>query len=168
LEDGHLKPDIEPFELPTLIDVSLHRVSPLLTMSQLEVQCTFADNLPTAFADPHISQRIVENLLDNAIKFSPPRSAIIINVTSDGKMITISITDQGPGIPKDRQQEIFDRFAQIKNAASPSTRAGFGLGLTFCNLATQAMGGSIWVESDGESGTTFLFTLPVYEDETTV
>ncbi|MBE7553870.1 MAG: response regulator [Anaerolineales bacterium] len=168
LEDGHLKPDIEPFELPALIDVSLHRVSPLLTMSQLEVQYTFADNLPTAFADPHISQRIVENLLDNAIKFSPPRSAITINVTSDGKMITVSITDQGPGIPKDRQQEIFDRFAQIKNAASPSTRAGFGLGLTFCNLATQAMGGSIWVESDGESGTTFLFTLPVYEDETTM
>ncbi|MBE7473990.1 MAG: hypothetical protein DPW09_03980 [Anaerolineae bacterium] len=166
LEDGHLKPDVEPFELPTLIDVSLHRVSPLLTMSHLEVQCTFPNDLPTAFADPHISQRIIENLLDNAIKFSPPRTTITINVTCDGRMITTSIADAGPGIPKDRQQEIFDRFAQIKNAASPSTRAGFGLGLTFCHLATQAMGGSIWVESDGESGTTFLFTLPVYEDET--
>ncbi len=167
LEDGHLKPDMEPFELPTLIDVSLHRVSPLLTMSQLKVSSVFPDDLPTAFADPHISQRIVENLLDNAIKFSPPNSTIKIDVTCDGKMITTSIADEGPGIPQDRQQEIFDRFAQIKNAASPSTRAGFGLGLTFCNLATQAMGGSIWVESDGESGTTFLFTLPIYEDETT-
>jgi two-component system sensor histidine kinase KdpD len=137
-------------------------------MSHLEVQCTFPDDLPTAFADPHISQRIIENLLDNAIKFSPPRTTIRINVTCDDRMITTSITDAGPGIPKDRQQEIFDRFAQIKNAASPSTRAGFGLGLTFCHLATQAMGGSIWVESDGESGTTFLFTLPVYEDETSV
>lgn len=167
LEDGHLKPDMEPLELPTLIDVSLHRVSPLLTMSHLEVKCTFPNDLPTAFADPYISQRIIENLLDNAIKFSPPRTAITINVTSDGRKITTSIADAGPGIPKDRQQEIFDRFAQIKNAASPSTRAGFGLGLTFCHLATHAMGGEIWVESDGESGTTFIFTLPVYDDETT-
>ncbi|MBI1879942.1 MAG: response regulator [Chloroflexi bacterium] len=166
LEDGHLKPDTEPFELPALIDVSLHRVSPLLTMHQLQVECIFSDNLPTALADPHISQRIVENLLDNAIKFSPPNSTITIKVTSDGEMITISIADAGPGIPKDRQQEIFDRFAQIKNAASPSMRAGFGLGLTFCNLATLAMGGTIWVESDGESGTTFLFTLPIFRDET--
>ncbi len=166
LEDGHLKPDLEPLELPTLIDVSLHRVSPLLTMSQLQVQCNFPNDLPTAFADPYISQRIIENLLDNAIKFSPPRTTIAINVTADERMITTSIADAGPGISKDRQQEIFDRFAQIKNAASPSTRAGFGLGLTFCHLATQAMGGKIWVESDGESGTTFLFTLPIYEDET--
>ena len=110
---------------------------------------------------------LLENLLDHAIKFSPPNSTITIKVTSDGRMNTTSITDEGPGIPIDRQQEIFDKFAQIRNAASPSTRAGFGLGLTFCNLATQAMGGSIWVESDGESGTTFLFTLPVYEDQTT-
>jgi signal transduction histidine kinase len=135
-------------------------------MHQLQVECIFPDNLPTAFADAHISQRIVENLLDNAIKFSPPNSTITVKVSAAENMVITSITDEGPGIPKDRQQEIFDRFAQIKNAASPSTRAGFGLGLTFCNLATQAMGGSIWVESDGESGTTFLFTLPIYEDET--
>ena len=167
LEDGHLKPDTEPFELPALFDVSLHRVSPLLTMHQVQAKCIFAENLPATLADPHISQRIIENLLDNAIKFSPPNSTITIKVTSDGRMNTTSITDEGPGIPIDRQQEIFDKFAQIRNAASPSTRAGFGLGLTFCNLATQAMGGSIWVESDGESGTTFLFTLPVYEDQTT-
>jgi signal transduction histidine kinase len=166
LEEGHLKPDTEPFELPTLIDVSLHRVSPLLTMHQLKVECVFPDALPTVFADPHISQRIIENLLDNAIKFSPPSSSITINVRIAENMVVTSITDEGPGIPQDRQQEIFDRFAQIKNAATPSMRAGFGLGLTFCNLATQAMGGSIWVESDGESGTTFLFTLPIYEDET--
>jgi K+-sensing histidine kinase KdpD len=168
LEDGHLRPDKEPFELPSLIDVSLHRVSPLLTMHHLKVEFGFSNDLPTALADAHISQRIIENLLDNAIKFSPPNSSIVIKVISDGMTITTSISDEGPGIPKDRQKEIFDRFAQIKNAASPSTRAGFGLGLTFCHLATQAMGGTIWVESDGESGTTFLFTLPVFEDETTI
>ncbi len=164
LEDGHLKPDIEPIDFPTIIDVSLHQVSPLFTMNQLNIECLFPPDLPLAYADPHLSQRVLENLLDNAIKFSPSGSTITVKVTNDDRLITVSITDAGPGIPKDRQKDIFDRFAQIKNAASRTARRGFGLGLTFCNLAIQAMGGSIWVESDGESGTTFLFTLPVFED----
>ena len=63
-----------------------------------------------------------------------------------------------------QQTEIFDLFAQLGNIAS-AQRVGFGLGLTFCHLATQAMHGTIWVESDGSSGTTFLFTLPLYKEE---
>lgn len=166
LEEGRIKPDLEPVDLPALIDVSLHEVSPLLTMHQLKIDCTFSPELPLAYADPHMSQRILENLLDNAIKFSPANSTVRIHARSDGQLMTVSIADAGPGIPKDKQSEIFDRFAQIKNAATPAARAGFGLGLTFCSLATHAMGGSIWVESDGESGTTFLFTLPIYNDDT--
>lgn len=166
LEEGRIKPDLEPVDVPALIDVSLHEVSPLLTMHQLKIDCTFSPELPLAYADPHMSQRILENLLDNAIKFSPANTTIKINTVAGDDKLTISIADAGPGIPQDKQAEIFDRFAQIKNAATPSARAGFGLGLTFCSLATQAMGGAIWVESDGESGTTFLFTLPIYNDET--
>ncbi len=165
LEEGRIKPDLEPVDLPALVDVSLHQVSPLLTMHQLEIECTFPPDLPLAYADPHMSQRILENLLDNAIKFSPVEGKITVSISADDQTLTISIRDEGPGIPKDRQAEIFDRFAQLKNAATPAARAGFGLGLTFCHLATQAMGGSIWVESDGESGTTFIFTLPIYPDE---
>lgn len=166
LEEGRIKPDLEPVDLPALIDVSLHEVSPLLTMHQLKIEYVFSQDLPLAYADPHMSQRILENLLDNAIKFSPVEGTITIKVSAGDRMVTISLADEGPGIPKDRQAGIFDRFAQIKNAATPAARAGFGLGLTFCRLATEAMGGSIWVESDGESGTTFLFTLPIYQDET--
>jgi signal transduction histidine kinase len=165
LEDGHLKPDIEPIDILTVIDVSLHQVSPLFTMTQLNVKYLFPPQTPLVYADPHLSQRVLENLLDNAIKFSPPGSTVTVKVTSDDHLITISVSDSGPGIPQDRQKDIFDRFAQIKNSASRTTRRGFGLGLTFCHLAIQAMGGRIWVESDGESGTTFLFTLPIFEDE---
>jgi signal transduction histidine kinase len=168
LEDGRIKPDLEPVDMPALVDVSLHEVSPLLTMHQLKIECIFPPDLPLVYADPHMSQRILENLLDNAIKFSPMNATITVKAASNhDQMVVISITDQGPGIPKEKQAEIFDRFAQIRNAATPAARVGFGLGLTFCSLATQAMGGSIWVESDGESGTTFLFTLPIYNDETT-
>jgi signal transduction histidine kinase len=168
LEEGRIKPDLEPVDLAALIDVSLHEVSPLFTMHQLKIECIFSPNLALAYADPHMSQRILENLLDNAIKFSPMHATITIKAINDDQMVTISISDEGPGIPKEKQAEIFDRFAQIKNAATPAARAGFGLGLTFCSLATLAMGGFIWVESDGESGTTFLFTLPIYHDNVSI
>ncbi len=165
LEDGHLEPDAEPFDFPTVVDVSLHQISPLLALHQLKVETIMPDDLPLAFADPHISQRIMENLLDNAIKFSPPNSTVTVRIINEQDFIKISVEDEGPGIPTDQQAKIFQQYAQIKNAATPSVRGGFGLGLTFCNLATQAMGGSIWVESDGKSGTKFLFTLTTFNEE---
>ena len=165
LEDGHMQPDREPFHFPTVIDVSLQQVSPLVTLHRLSIQAIIANDLPLALADPHISQRILENLLDNAIKFSPRDSQIVVRVTPDNTFIKVSIEDEGPGIPQAEQMAIFDQFTQLKNAEKSSYRAGFGLGLTFCKLATQAMGGSIWVESDGESGTKFLFTVPTFNEE---
>ncbi len=161
LEEGRMKPDAEPFDLPTLVEATLEQISPLLALHRLEVASAIDDDLPMVYADPHISQRVLENLLDNAIKFSPPQTTMALVGTCQGNFVRISVTDQGPGIPKEHQAEIFNRFAQLKSPASVS-RAGFGLGLAFCRIATDAMGGSIWVESDGESGTTFSFTLPIY------
>lgn len=165
LEDGHLELDIEPFDFATVVDISLHEISPLLTLHQLRIEKDFPDELPLVLADAHLSQRILENLLDNAIKFSPPNSMITIRTDYGQGFIKISVEDKGPGIPKDQQTEIFKQYIQIKNVNKPAGRGGIGLGLTFCHLATQAMGGSIWVESDGESGTKFLFTLPIYTDD---
>jgi len=164
LEDGHLKPDREPFYFPTVVDVSLKQLSPLITLHRLTVQSIISKDLPLALADPHISQRILENLLDNAIKFSPRDSHITIGLSCEAEFIKVSVEDQGPGIPKEEQMAIFEQFTQLENEKRPSTRAGFGLGLAFCKLATLAMGGTIWVESDGESGTKFLFTVPVYDE----
>lgn len=164
LENGHLEPDVEPLDFPTLIDVSLHRISPLLKLHQLKVKSIIPNDLPLVYADPHMSQRVLENLLDNAVKFSPPNSIITIRASHDQDFVKVSVEDKGPGIPKDQQQEIFKRYAQLKTSAHSSSSRGFGLGLTFCHLATHAMGGSIWVESDGKSGTNFLFTLPVYDE----
>lgn len=166
LEKGNLKPDSEPFDVANMVEVCLNQVASLLTMHKLTTQSTIPDDLPMVFADPHITQRIIENLLDNAIKFSPRGGMVEIGAIREGGFIKISVADTGPGIPKEQQAEIFEQFAQLKTSEkSPSSRGGFGLGLTFCQLATQAMGGSIWVESDGETGTTFLFTVPIYEGE---
>lgn len=164
LEEGRLEPDQEPFDLASLVTVSLEQMSPLASSRRLKIETTITPDLPLALADPHITQRVLENLLDNAIKFSPRDGVITIAAAIDGDFIRVSITDQGPGIPKDQQSEIFEQFAQIKGREEAS-RSGFGLGLTFCHLATEAMGGKIWVESDGQTGSTFIFTLPIYREE---
>jgi signal transduction histidine kinase len=163
LEDGLLKPDAEPIDFSRLIKTTLQQMLPLLTLHRLNVEQVIPDDLPLVYADPSISQRILENLLDNAIKFSPRSGTLTIKANPDNDLIQVSIADEGSGIPKDQQAKIFERFTQLENAAR-SSRTGFGLGLTFCHLATQAMDGSIWVESDGQSGTTFIFTLPIYKE----
>jgi signal transduction histidine kinase len=165
LEDGHLKPDAEPVDLSRIINTSLQQMSSLLTLHQLKVRRVVSNDLPLVYADPSISQRILENLLDNAIKFSPKNGTITIKAIPGNDFIQISVEDEGPGIPQDQQTKIFDPFTQLKNVPLSSVRTGFGLGLAFCRLATQAMAGSIWVESDGKSGTTFLFTLPIYKED---
>lgn len=164
LENGRIKPDTEPFDLASIIHNSVEQISSLLTLHHLQVNQVVTDDLPPIYADARLSQRILENLLDNAIKFSPRDGTITIQTAPRQDFLQISVTNEGPGIPKEQQAEIFNRFSQLKQADDPA-RAGFGLGLAFCQLATQAMNGSIWVESDGESGTTFCFTLPVFKEE---
>jgi signal transduction histidine kinase len=164
LENGRMKPELEDVDLKELIEISIQQASPLLALHHVETKFISADDLPLVYADPHISQRIMENLLDNAIKFSPKNSTITIHALPKDNFVRVRVTDQGPGIPKAEQEIIFERFTQLKSSAS-ATRAGFGLGLTFCHLATHAMNGSIWVESDGESGTSFFFTLPIYNED---
>ena len=164
LEKGNLKPDTEPFDFEIVLDTSLSQVASLLTIHQLKSEIHIPDELPLVYADPHLSQRILENLLDNAIKFSPRGGTVTIRVAEENGFIKIRVEDSGPGIPKERQAEIFEQFAQLKDPEEAPPRRGFGLGLTFCQLATLAMGGSIWVESDGQSGTAFVFTIPIYDE----
>lgn len=165
LEEGRLKPDAEPVSYARIIDTCIQQIRSLLTLHQLDIDSEIEEKLPLVFADAGISQRVLENLLDNAIKFSPKGETITIQAhTFNDQYILISVADNGPGIPPDQQQKVFDRFAQLSNTAE-FKRGGFGLGLTFCHLAVQAMDGTIWVESDGVSGTTFLFTLPIYKEE---
>lgn len=112
----------------------------------------------TVIADPDITTRVLVNLLSNALKYSPPDSTITIRVrASDSGMVTFSVTDQGPGIPPEWVEKVFDKYAQVE---ARKEGASTGLGLTFCQLAVEAQKGRIWIESKLGKGTTVLFTLP--------
>jgi len=101
--------------------------------------------------------RIIQNLVDNAIKFSPEGGAVRIEASENGENLTISISDNGPGVPPEFASRVFEKFATGGNR-----RRGSGLGLAFCRLAVKAHGGEIWVQSSAEPGATFSFTLPVH------
>jgi signal transduction histidine kinase len=109
-------------------------------------------------ADRQKTERVLVNLVANAIKFSPAGAGITLSAVEAGNEIKISVSDQGKGISPEDQKSVFERFRQVD---SPDNVGGSGLGLTICKYIVEAHGGKIWLESTPGQGTTFLFTLPI-------
>jgi signal transduction histidine kinase len=132
--------------------------------SALKVDVEVIGGPVTAECDPDIIRRVLVNLLDNAIKFSPEDGTVRVRVEREGERVRVSVDDEGSGIPQEYHARIFERFGQV-DARKYST----GLGLTFCKLAVEAHSGSIGVESPSRrrtsaegsgKGTTLWFVLP--------
>ncbi len=122
------------------------------------------EDLPLAWADMDLIDRVLQNLLGNAIKFTPPGGTISLDAVPEDPpgakpMLVVSINDTGPGIGAEIQSRLFQKFVTSRQKES-----GSGVGLAFCRLAVQAHGGHIWVESEAGQGSTFKFTLPVFQD----
>lgn len=113
----------------------------------------------SAFADMNMLKSILKNLLGNAIKFSPEGQEVRIGATSSEQFVTMSVSDNGVGIPFEHQEKIFS----LESVSTPGTlqEKGTGLGLALCREFTERNGGKIWFESEPEKGTTFYFTLPM-------
>ena len=120
------------------------------------------DDLPPVAGDAGRLQQVFDNLLGNAIKFSPDGGRITVAVKDAGEMVQASVADEGVGIPMDQHERIFERFYQVDGSARRHF-AGVGLGLTIAKRIVEAHGGEIWVESAPDSGSTFYFTIPKYQ-----
>ena len=121
---------------------------------------------PNAFvqADQELTERVLLNLLGNAIKYSPPDSTVILRTTpGNNNQLIFGVIDQGPGIPRQWRKRVFDKFAQVEARKAGSSLASSGIGLNFCQLAIQGQKGEIWIEDNPEldTGAAFLFTLPL-------
>lgn len=134
------------------------RVTPLAV--NLTLRCELPEYLPPVQADEIRLERLLTNLVDNAMKFTPKGGEVIISARPESKQVIISVTDSGPGIPPEDRERIFDRFAQLEGGQA--RRRGFGLGLAYCKLTVEAHGGRIWVEEGANGkGSRFIFTLPL-------
>jgi signal transduction histidine kinase len=160
MESGEVQLELEPLDIKNLIENSTSK--PVLPMrDNVTLETDVPEALPLVMADREKLERIMANLVGNAIKYTPGGGQIKVAASAQNSHVEISITDTGPGIPPKDRERIFERFARIKD--NSSSRKGFGLGLAFCHLAVEAHGGKIWVEDgDGGVGSRFIFTLPVY------
>ncbi len=160
MESGETKLALEPANLAQLIQAAVSRVASTLQLRGIASSIFMPAYLPPVEIDMDMIDRVIINLLDNAIKFTLSGGQISVAAEPRTDHVAVSITDTGYGIPPEQRPHIFDRFA--RGSSDGPRPPGFGLGLTFCKLAVEAHGGQIWVE-DGEGGVgcKFIFTLPL-------
>jgi PAS domain S-box-containing protein len=123
------------------------------------ISLDFPEELPPVMGDEERLREVLGNLLSNALKYSPQGGDIVVGGRVDAGEVRIFVSDQGIGIARPEQHKIFEHFYRVDNASTRKTQ-GAGLGLFLVKAVVEAHGGSVWVESEPGSGSTFSFTLP--------
>lgn len=127
----------------------------------LRISVNLQDSLPDIAADRRRLAEVLQNLLDNAIQYTPPGGQIMVAASANRSEVTFIVTDTGIGIPKADQPRIFERFYRVDVARSREV-GGTGLGLSIAKHLVEAHGGRIWVDSEVGRGSQFHFTVPVF------
>ena len=160
MEDGSLQLERGEVAVPALAEVALRQVGSLAEAREVDLRADLDPDLPTLYADEDKLRRTLVNLLGNALKFTPRKGRVTLRAVRDNGSLVFSVEDTGEGIPKEAFGKIFEKFGQVENRQA-GRKNSTGLGLTFCKMATEAHGGTIWVESELGVGSTFSFTIPV-------
>lgn len=160
LDDRAITLNLSPLGLAPFFESYIKSIKPRLDLEK----CTFTSDIKTnakIFSNAFALQRILDNLIDNAIKASQPERLIKCHVTDDKKEVTITIEDHGMGIPKKDLSRIFDRFYQVSSSEGRILRKGTGLGLSIVKRLTEEMNGRILVESEENHGSQFTLIFPI-------
>ena len=155
LEAGQLRPDTQEVDLSRLLPAVTDRLSTLLSVHHVELNV--APGLCT-HADPGLIERIIENLLSNASKYTPAGSRVIVSAHDDGSDVVVAVSDDGPGIPENEVARIGERFFRGGDVHTRSTR-GTGLGLAVVSEILELHGSRLEVESTVGEGSRFSFRL---------
>ncbi len=155
-EAGAIRLRKTPNQVKQVVAGAISSLGALMADRSLEVQID--ESLPSAALDAELIQKVIWQLLDNAVKYSPAGSPIRVSAEFTGAEIVVSVADSGCGIPKPDQERIFEKY--YRGAAS-SRVAGTGLGLPSAKCIMEAHGGEIWVTSTPGSGSVFRISLPV-------
>jgi signal transduction histidine kinase len=148
--------------LRPLFDEALDLIYPLAQEARQDLVCEIDDELPQVEIDADMILRVVTNLMENAIKHTPPGGRISVRAAADGDAVRTSVIDTGAGIPPSYREAVFNKYFRLQHAEAPN---GAGLGLAYCRLAVEAHGGRIWVEGEPGGGAVFAFTVPMHEEK---
>jgi len=160
LELGQMKYYYENIDVDEFLEQTMQDLSELMIGKKIEFSKSGKQNLKV-YVDKSKLSEILRNLVGNATKFVPETGGKIeISVKHQEDYVEFSVKDNGEGIPKEKQYQLFKKFHQI-DTSHTRTHGGGGLGLTICKGYVEDMSGKIWVESEEGKGTTFIFTIPI-------
>ena len=165
LESKKMPLEFNDENIKECIELSLKTVSILAKRNNMHLRMQYDADTEIVYTDRNLLFRILINLLTNAIKVSNVNSIVSVRAFSPNtRCVAISVADQGCGIPKDMIRKMFNKFMQIR-AQEKGIIFGSGLGLNFCKLAVESLGGHIRLESEEGKGTKAIFTLPVKREK---
>jgi len=163
LEAPEHKPDSEPFSATDLTQDVAQKFRLRATQQNVDLKVEFNGNVPLVSGDVALVERVLENLIDNALNHTPSDGYVRIPITPRDGKVEIAVTDSGEGIPAEAQSRIFDRFYQVRNEHRGSGHTG--LGLSIAKRIVELHNGALQVESTPGVGTTFRFALPAWREE---
>jgi two-component system, OmpR family, sensor histidine kinase KdpD len=161
LQAGKLSIQAEVCSLGEIIGIARAELQSITAQHRLVIDVT--PDLPPVFVDTQRIAEILVNLVGNAAKYAPPATQITISAAAREATIQVNVGDEGPGIPMENREKVFEAFLQLENSPLQQGK-GLGLGLAICKGLIEAHGGQIWV-ADTSSGTTMSFRLPTVVPE---
>ncbi|MEP1094443.1 MAG: HAMP domain-containing sensor histidine kinase [Cyclobacteriaceae bacterium] len=159
LEADQIKPLKEPFSITDLTLDLAAKYQLLAAEKNIEIKVNAKNTTPLVFADISLVERVIQNLLDNALKFAPKNGEVSLKVSVNDKDVQVAVSDNGPGINEKDQSYIFDRYRQARKSSKSD---GVGLGLAIVKKIMELHNTSIQVISKPNHGSTFQFHLPSY------
>lgn len=160
IESRGMQLKIAPLHIHPLVETAVSTLASEANKKRIAIVNAVPQLLPEARADQASIERVLFNLVENAIKYSDEDSEVLITARTHADALCLVVEDRGVGIPREDQQRIFERFYRVDKARSRKA-GGTGLGLSIVKHLVQANGGEVWVDSEPGRGSTFFFTLPM-------
>ncbi|MCL2823132.1 MAG: hybrid sensor histidine kinase/response regulator [Polyangiaceae bacterium] len=157
-EEGRLSLSFAQVDLYSIAQDTIHALKPAAKARGLHIRLAPSENPPIITGDAALLRRLVDNMLTNAIKFSPSNTEVTVTLGRDGANVTLDVDDEGPGVPEEMRKRIFEKFeiVKLRAAGGPQT----GLGLPFCRTVVEAHGGYISCLPREGRGSRFHVTFP--------
>lgn len=161
LEEAVMTLNLLPIDLGALVEDVITEELPLAEKGNVVLESRVPASLPMVLADRGVIQRVLVNLVDNALKFTPAGGQVWIEAQPQAEYVQIEVLDTGTGVPPEERARIFEKFTRVQGQGEAKSKSGVGLGLAFCQMAVDAHGGWILVEDGPEGrGSRFIFALP--------
>jgi len=151
---GAMTPEKQPTDVDEIVDSVVHRMGP--SLRGVRVRVVARDGTPEIRADPVQVDQVLTNLLENAVRFSPPGGEVVVSVAPWHGGVELRVADEGPGIPADERERVFEPFYRRNDG----DRSGTGLGLAIARAIVVAHGGRIWIEGTPSGGAALVVHLP--------